>query len=97
MSAAERATPVRHGEVLRLPARLDATNVGTLWREYASRPLATIDLAEVKVLDSSGVALVLALRERGVERGAVPVLRDVPARFTQLCAAHRVDSLRVGA
>lgn len=68
---------------LLLPARLDARAVADAFRAW--RPGRALDFAQVVDLDSSGVALVLALRKRGV----LEVL-NAPPRYAQLAAAHRL-------
>ncbi len=79
--------------VLTLPARLDAAAVAAIYREWAprARSLAAIDLAAVQAIDSSGVALVRALRKLAqAGGGALPALRGAPQRYAELCAAHRL-------
>jgi hypothetical protein len=51
----------------------------------AWRPGQALDFAQVTELDSSAVALVLALRKRG----PLEVL-NTPPRYAQLAAAHRL-------
>lgn len=80
------------GEVLALPPRLDADAAARLYREWAPRAasLARLDFAAVQQLDSAGVALVQALQDAARQRGREIELRALPARFEQLCLAHRL-------
>ena len=68
---------------LLLPPRLDAAAVAAAFRAW--RPGQALDFSQVLDLDSSGVALVLALRKRG----PLEVL-NAPPRYAQLAAAHRL-------
>jgi len=80
--------------VLRLPARVDATVAAALYREWAPRAatLAAIDFAQVTTIDSAGVALVRALGAQAQRAGASsPRLESVPARYAELCLAHRLE------
>jgi ABC-type transporter Mla MlaB component len=79
---------------LRLPAQVDAASAARIYREWTTRvaQLQQIDFSQVQQIDSPGVALVLALRAR---RGSDLTLHAVPARFVQLCRAHRVTALGV--
>lgn len=82
------------GEVLRLPARVDAGTAAVLWREWSPRAarIATIDFAAVTAIDSAGVALVRSLGALARRAGAAsPELRATPPRYRQLCLAHRIE------
>jgi len=85
-------------DALVLPACVDARAAASLWREFGEQLPTAIDFAAVREIDSAGLALVSALRRRslasrGTAAGAPPVfsLLNVPDRFAQLCAAHRID------
>lgn len=81
-------------QVLRLPARVDAAVAAALYREWAPRvaALAAIDFAQVTAIDSAGVALVRALHAQSLRAGATPPrLEQVPARYSKLCLAHRLE------
>jgi ABC-type transporter Mla MlaB component len=75
--------------IVALPARVDADAAGRLYRDWSGRieQIDVIDFAQVRHIDSAGVALVLALRS--LARRTVK-LSNLPERFTQLCLAHRV-------
>ncbi|HVF36116.1 MAG TPA: hypothetical protein VND91_12410 [Candidatus Saccharimonadia bacterium] len=85
-------------DALVLPACVDARAAAGIWRELGARVPPAIDFAAVREIDSAGVALVAALRRRHLAVGgrdsagtrAFPLL-NVPDRFAQLCAAHRID------
>lgn len=81
------------GDIVTLPATVDAAVAASLWRTW--RPqlarIGTFDLAAVIDLDSAGVALLRAARaEQGARGVAVAALRNVPERYRALCVAHRV-------
>lgn len=85
-------------DTLVLPARVDARAAAVLWRAQGERIPAAIDFAAVREIDSAGLALVSALRRRSLAdrsaTGGAPTvfpLLNVPERFVQLCAAHRID------
>ena len=69
-----------------LPARVARDDVPRLWRELAPRAgvARQIDLAQVRAIDSAGVALVLALADL-----AGATVANAPARYDALVAAHR--------
>lgn len=88
MSTADRST------VLALPARVDAAAVASLYAAWAgrARALEAIDFGAVEAIDSTGVALVRCLvAARRAGGAAAPELRALPARYRQLCLAHRLD------
>ena len=74
-----------------LPTRVTREDVARLWRELAprARSAGRIDLADVREIDSAGVALVLEL---AAAAGAAIV--NAPARYAALAAAHRVADER---
>ena len=78
--------------MLTLPARVDAAQAASIWKEAGASPPAVIDFAAVTEIDSAGLALVaeLASRRRDI------VLTNVPVSFANLCAAHRVDKELLG-
>ncbi len=78
-------------ETLMLPDCVDAAASVRLWRELGARAPATIDFGAVREIDSSGLALVAELARRGAGHGSRVALANVPERFVQLCAAHRID------
>jgi phospholipid transport system transporter-binding protein len=69
-----------------LPARVTREDVARLWREHGSRAAsaARIDLADVREIDSAGVALVLELAAAGA------AIANAPPRYAALAAAHRL-------
>ena len=79
---------------LRLAGNLDADSVPALWRRHRDAgALESIDLAEVTRVDSAGVAFVRQLQQRSHAAGRVPRLDNLPAHFTQLQDAHRLQPL----
>ena len=86
--------------MLALPEVVDAAAATRLWRELAGTTPAAIDFARVTEIDSAGLALVAELCSRGLgpdrsSRNPVQLLA-VPARFRQLCAAHRIEEELLG-
>jgi ABC-type transporter Mla MlaB component len=84
-------------QTLRLPATLDAASAARCYRDGAARiaRLRAIDLTAVQSIDSAGVALVRALQALAYARHRVELaLHGRPARFDQLCLAHRLDPTR---
>jgi phospholipid transport system transporter-binding protein len=73
--------------VMRMPARAVRDSVAALWRELAPRAAVArrIDLADVREIDSAGVALVLELAAL-----ANATIANPPQRYVALVAAHRV-------
>lgn len=82
------------GDIVRLPANVDAAVAATLWRAWRPRlaQIGVFDLAGVVQLDSAGVALLRAARAaQAAGGGAAAELRNVPERYRALCLAHRVS------
>ncbi|MFA5683936.1 MAG: STAS domain-containing protein [Lysobacteraceae bacterium] len=82
-------------DTLRLSGALDAAGAAAAWPQLAARArhAARIDLSEVTGIDSSGVALVRCLRELvRAATGTAPPVVGMPARYAQICLAHRLDA-----
>ena len=91
MSAPEAA------DTLSLPPQVDASVAAALYRSWSTRiaTLRCIDLSAVGAIDSAGVALVRALQSLARRRAGLDIaLRGRPARYDQLCLAHRLDPTR---
>ncbi|WP_375501134.1 STAS domain-containing protein [uncultured Jatrophihabitans sp.] len=75
---------------LRLSGSLDEADVTPTLRQAREllRPAGThtliVDLAEVAFIDSSGLGLLVSLRQLAEDRGAHFALRQVPERVTRL-------------
>ena len=84
------------GETLALPARVDAQSAPALFRAWAPRAstLSALDFAAVTNIDSAGVAMVRVLQRLVAQQGRELRLEARPARFDQLCLAHRLDPTR---
>ncbi len=85
---------VSANEVLALAGDLTVQTAPARYRDWSSRlaGVSTLDLGGLRAIDSAGVAVVLALRRQAEQaHGRRPALAAVPARFHQLCVAHRVD------
>ena len=84
------------GDTLVLPARVDASSAREIFRAWAPRAasLRVLDFRAVASIDSAGVALVRVLQRLATQRGRELVLEARPARFDQLCLAHRLDPTR---
>ena len=78
-------------DVLDIDGELTVTTAAARFRELRPRLAGVHRLAldGVTSIDSSGVAVVLALR--AAAGTPAPALSGLPARFRQLCVAHRVD------
>jgi len=81
--------PARAG-VLAIDGELTIATAATRFRELRPRlaGIGRISFDGVTAIDSAGVAVVLALQ--AAAGMPMPSLTGLPARFDQLCVAHRV-------
>ncbi|SEN05605.1 STAS domain-containing protein [Brachymonas denitrificans] len=85
---------------LALPARLDATNAGTVTqalmarlREGGQGQQAQVDASALQSFDSSALATLLALQRQAMERGASLHLHAAPLRLVELARLYGVHEL----
>ncbi|MCK7592319.1 STAS domain-containing protein [Pseudomarimonas salicorniae] len=77
---------------LQLSGPLDVGSVPALWRRHRDiGALESIDLAQVKRVDSAGVGFVRVLQARSLAAGSEARLENLPGHFTELLEAHRLQ------
>ena len=85
---------------LALPARLDATNAGTVTqalmarlREGGQGQQAQVDASALQSFDSSALATLLALQRLAMEKGSRLELRAAPVRLVELARLYGMQDL----
>ena len=83
------------GKTLELSGELTATTIGRQWKQWLieARSASRISLKSVTGIDSAGVAMVRCLQaEASRASGTRPALVELPARYEQICLAHRIEA-----
>ena len=80
-----------HDATLHFSGRLDRDAVSALWAVLPRGAWTALDLAQVSVLDTAGLALLVEAARLGRNSGnALQRILNAPPAYDALCAAYRI-------